>query len=382
MLRIGIVAGEASGDLLGAGLIKAILQQVPDAQIEGIAGPNMISAGCHALFPSEKLAVMGLVEVLGHLREITGIRKQLYTHFIKNPPDIFIGIDAPDFNLLLEARLKKAGIKAIHYVSPTVWAWRQWRVKKIAGNIDLMLTLFPFEAEFYEKYDIPVKFVGHPLADMIPMEPDRPSARGKLGLPIQQKIIALLPGSRVSEVERLSEVFIKAAHICWKRNPDLYFLAPMANDRVKQVFLEKCDQYAPDLPITLIDGKSREVMEAADMILLASGTATLEAMLMKRPMIVAYKLSSITYWILKKLGILKISLYSLPNLLAGKEVVKELIQNDCNPENLAVALQDLLDHPEHIQKLEGLFVKIHKQLKKDASLQASNAVLSLVDHHE
>lgn len=288
-MRIGIVAGEASGDLLGAGLIRAIKQRLPDAVIEGIAGPAMIAQGCTALFPAEKLAVMGFVEVLGRYRELHGIRTQLIRHFLDNPPDVFIGIDAPDFNLGLERVLKEAGIPTVHYVSPSVWAWRQWRLRKIALSTDLMLTLFPFEAAFYEAYHVPVRFVGHPLAEMIPDVPDLQAARIKLGLPVLGDIVALLPGSRMSEVNALGLTFIHAAQWCAQHRPGVHFLAPLATADTRELFEQLVKTHAPMLSITIIAGRSREVMAAADVVLLASGTATLEALLLKRPMVVAYR---------------------------------------------------------------------------------------------
>lgn len=376
-MRIGIVAGEASGDLLGAGLITSLREQYPDAVFEGIAGPQMIAAGCRALFPAEKLAVMGLVEVLAHLREILKIRKQLFHHFRENPPDIFVGIDAPDFNLTLERRLREKGIKTVHYVSPSVWAWRQKRVKKIARSVDLMLVLFPFEEEFYRQHNVPVKFVGHPLADMIPLCVDRVQARDQLGLAQGQKLLALLPGSRSGEVQRLAEPFVRAAMLCKQQQPELCFIAPMASGKVRAQFENILREIAPALEVTLLDGKSREAMAAADVVLLASGTAALEAMLLKRPMVVAYILAPLTYWMLKKFRMLKVSLYSLPNLLAGREVVRECIQEDATAENLAAAVLELLTHAGKMEALQEEFSRIHTNLRRDASSQAARAVLQL-----
>ena len=354
-MRIGIVAGEASGDLLGAGLIRAIKQRLPDAVIEGIAGPAMVAQGCTALFPAEKLAVMGFVEVLGRYRELHGIRTQLIRYFIDNPPDVFIGIDAPDFNLGLERALKEAGIPTVHYVSPSVWAWRQWRLRKIARSTDLMLTLFPFEAAFYEAHHVPVRFVGHPLAEMIPDVADPHAARVALGLPAHGKIVALLPGSRMSEVNALGVTFIQAAQWCAQQRPDVHFVAPLATPATRELFGQLVKTHAPMLPLTIIAGRSREVMAAADVVLLASGTATLEALLLKRPMVVAYRLARLTYWLAKWL--VKVPYVSLPNLLAGKGIVEEYIQDAATPENLGMAVLQLLEQPQSVLALQEIFAE-------------------------
>lgn len=377
-LRIGIVAGEASGDLLGAGLIYAIRQQMSDVEFEGIAGPEMIKAGCKALYPSEKLSVMGLSEVLGHLVGLLKIRRNLRHYFSSNPPDIFIGIDAPDFNLGLERKLKEAGIKTVHYVSPSVWAWRQNRVKKIARSVDLILTLFPFEETFYRDHNVNVRFVGHPLADMIPMNPDQQAARKALGLPVDGKIVALLPGSRMGEVQRLAGPMLGAARILKQNNPQLVFVVPVVSENIKEYFYQQQQELAPEMSVTIIDGCSRKVMTASDVVLLASGTAAMEAMLLKRPLVVAYKLSRLTYWILKTFNMLKVSEYSLPNLLAGKPVVKECMQNEATPENLASAMQELLVREDDNEELINCFANIHIKLAKNASEQAADAVISML----
>jgi len=379
-LRFGIVAGEASGDLLGAGLITAIKQQHPDAIFEGIAGPQMIAAGASSFFPMDRLSVMGIVEVLGRYRELLGIRRQLATHFKQNPPDAFIGIDAPDFTLGLEKQLRIAGIKTVHYVSPSVWAWRQRRVKKIAASTDLMLTLFPFEASFYEKYQVPVRFVGHPLADTIPLVVDKQAARQQLGLSADADVLALLPGSRSNELHYLVQPFIETA--CWlhARRPTLEFVVPLSNNERRVQFEQAMAQVkaqGSDLPkLTLVDGQSREVMAAADVVLLASGTAALEAMLLKRPMVVAYKLAPLTYWLAKRL--VKVENVSLPNLLANESLVPELIQHEATPENLGQTLLDYFDNPATMEKLNHRFDDIHQTLRQDASKQAADAILNLL----
>jgi lipid-A-disaccharide synthase len=375
-MRFGIVAGEASGDLLGAGLISAIKQRFPDAEFEGIAGPQMIAAGAKSLFPMERLSVMGIVEVLGRYRELLGIRRQLAAHFRRNPPDAFIGIDAPDFNLGLERQLREAGIKTVHYVSPSVWAWRQRRVKKIARSTDLMLTLFPFEAGFYEVHQVPVQFVGHPLADTIPLTVDQAAARQALSLPETGEILALLPGSRSNELHYLSATFIETVRWLQQRRPDLTVVVPLAN-AVRRAQFEQALAAVPDAPpMVLVDGHSREVMAAADAVLLASGTAALEAMLLKRPMVVAYKLAPFTYWLARRL--LKVENVSLPNLLAGETLVPELIQHEATPERLGQAVLAYFERPEQAAAIHRRFDEIHHSLRRDASRQAADAVLALI----
>jgi lipid-A-disaccharide synthase len=375
-LRFGVVAGEASGDLLGASLIKAIKQRFPDSIFEGIAGPAMIEQGAKSLFPMDRLSVMGIVEVLGRYRELHGIRQKLAEHFKNNPPDVFIGIDAPDFNLGLEQRLHDANIKTVHYVSPSVWAWRQGRVKKIHKSTDLMLTLFPFEAEFYKEHHVPVSFVGHPLADIIPLQTDKSSAREKLSIPLEGEVLALLPGSRSNELQYLGGVFLEAVKWLKKELPNIEVVVPLANRNRRQQFEEilKKTNDAPSLK--LIDGQSREVMASADVILLASGTAALEAMLLKKPMVVAYKLSPITYWIAKWL--VKVESVSLPNLLARETLVPEYIQHEATPENLGRAVLAYFKSTEKSEKLHQRFNDIHKSLRQDASNKAADAILRLI----
>jgi len=379
-LRFGIVAGEASGDLLGAGLVAAIKQQYPDAVFEGIAGPQMIAAGVDSLFPMDRLSVMGIVEVLGRYRELLGIRRQLATHFKQNPPDAFIGIDAPDFTLGLEKQLRIAGIKTVHYVSPSVWAWRQGRVKKIAVSTGLMLTLFPFEASFYQKYQVPVHFVGHPLADTIPLAVDKQVARQQLNLSTGTEILALLPGSRSNELHYLAQPFIETA--CWlqTRRPRLEFVVPLANNERRIQFeqaMAEIRAQGRELPkLTLVDGRSREVMAAADVILLASGTAALEAMLLKRPMVVAYKLAPLTYWLARHL--VKVENVSLPNLLANETLVPELIQHEATPENLGQKVLAYFENPAMMDDLNQRFTDIHQTLRQNASKQAADAILQQV----
>ncbi len=382
-MRIGIIAGEASGDILAAGLIQAILKKYPDAYFEGIAGPLMIAAGCRAIYPAEKLSVMGLVEVLAHYRELSSIRKELIRYFLNNPPDVFIGIDAPDFNLVVEAQLKQAGIGTIHYVSPSVWAWRQYRLTKISRAVDLMLTLFPFEARFYENHNISVKYVGHTLADEIAFDIDIDQARDKIKLESKpgQSVFAVLPGSRMSEVTRLARPFIETMLKCLCEQADLLFVIPFVNDKTRCFFANELDQtikaQASDMAniaqhFILFDGASRDVMAAADAVLLASGTAALEALLLKKPMLVAYKLAPLTYWIAKRL--LKVPYYSLPNLLAGDFLVEEITQNEVCADVLAPRLLNLLSVDLWRNKLE-VFNDIHQLLRQNADQSAAQAVI-------
>lgn len=377
MVCIALVAGEASGDLLGAPLIRTLKQSYPDAEFFGIAGPEMMAAGCQSLYPMEALSVMGF-EALKHLPKLLKMRKQLFQQILQKKPDVFIGIDAPDFNLALERKLKEQGIKTVHYVSPSVWAWRQWRVKKISHSIDLMLTLFPFEVDFYREHNINAHFVGHPLADLIPLHPNKEQARQQLGMTTHNKLVALLPGSRMGELQRLSDLFINAASICAAEVPDVGFIVPFANDKTRQHFQSRLDELKPDLNIQLVSGQSRLVMQASDVVLLASGTAALEALLLKRPMVVSYKLSALTFWILKTFKILKVSLYSLPNLLAGKKIVEEYVQAEANPSNLGHALVRLLTDESNNAALIKTYEDIHLSMKQDASQQAALAITKLI----
>ncbi len=380
MLHIGIVAGEASGDILGGALLQAIRARYPDTIIEGIAGPNMQHHGARSLYPMERLSVMGLFEVLGRYRELSRMRKSLIQYFIDNPPDIFIGIDAPDFNHVIEARLKEKGIKTVHYVSPSVWAWRQYRLNNIKQAVDLMLTLFPFEAQFYQQHDIPVQFVGHPLADMIPMQTDRQAARDQFGLTRDDEVIAVLPGSRTSEVSRLSRVFVQTMERCVDQRPQLKFLVPLVNEPTRDLFEGAIKQIAPDLPVQIVTGHSREVMAAADVVLLASGTAALEAMLLKKPMVVAYRLSALSYPLARLL--VKVDSVSLPNLLAGEKLVPELIQGEASPDRLSEAVLGFFTHPQHTIYLRQRFAEIHRTLQQNASEKAATAILQIIDQSD
>lgn len=375
-MLIAMVAGEASGDLLGAGLITALKAHFPRAKFIGVAGPRMVAAGCDTLFPVERLSVMGLTEVLGHLPDLFGIRRKLLGRFRIDRPDVFIGIDAPDFNLGLERQLKMIGIPTVHYVSPSVWAWRQYRLRKIAQSVDLMLTLLPFEAAFYERHRIPVRYVGHPLADALPLVPDRAAARAELDLPEIGELVAVMPGSRLSEVRALGDVFIAAAALCHARRPALHFVAPLATLATRQLFTERLQALAPALPVTVVQGKAHAALAAADAVMVASGTATLEAMLLKCPLVMAYRLSPITYWLAKQL--VKVPHYSLPNLLAGEALVPELIQDAATPENASAGILDYLDHPARRAELAATFTEMHRDLRRNANERAAEAVAELV----
>ncbi|QIE86473.1 lipid-A-disaccharide synthase [Pseudomonas nitroreducens] len=371
-LRVALVAGEASGDILGSGLMQALRQRHPDIEFIGVGGPRMEAEGLESHFPMERLSVMGLFEVLGRLRELLRRRKDLVQMLIAAKPDVFIGIDAPDFNLNIELKLRQAGIRTVHYVSPSVWAWRQKRVLKIKQACDLMLALFPFEARFYEEHAVPVRFVGHPLANTIPLEADRAGARERLGLPQDASVVALLPGSRGGEVGKLGVLFLDTAQRLLQDRPGLRFVLPCASPERRLQIEEMLA--GRDLPVQLLDGASHEALAACDAVLIASGTATLEALLYKRPMVVAYKVAPMTYRILKRL--VKSPYISLPNLLAGRLLVPELIQDAATPEALAATLTPLLD--DGSVQTEP-FDAIHRALRQDASAQAAEAVLALME---
>jgi len=379
-MRIGIIAGEVSGDILGAGLIKSLKQLYPNASFVGIAGELMQKEGCESLYPMETLSVMGIVEVLASYKQIKKIQNKIIDYFIQNPPDIFIGIDAPDFNLTVSRKLKEKGIKTVQYVSPSVWAWRQYRINKIVDSIGLMLTLFPFEKQFYDHYDIQVEFVGHSLADLIPLDQSQLDAKRHLGLDKIEfenySIIALLPGSRMSEIKKLAQPFIDTMLTCQSINPNLLFLLPCVSEKHKAYIQNLINKSNIQPNIILVDGQSREVMAASDAVLLASGTATLEALLLKKPMIVVYKISPITYWIVKRLA--QVPYFSLPNLLSGEKLVEELVQKDVNATTLTPKVLDLLNTKKWQEKLD-IFHDIHLMLRKNASMSAALAIQKYIN---
>lgn len=373
-LHVGILAGESSGDILGAGLMQALLQQHPDLRFTGIGGPLMQAQGLVSRVPMERLSVMGLIEPLKRLPELLRIRRDIVRHFNSDKPNVFIGIDSPDFNLGVERRLHEQGIRTVHYVSPSVWAWRQRRISKIAAAVDLVLTLFPFEADFYLQHKVPVCFVGHPLADDIPLEPNRQQARATLGLNATDTVLALLPGSRQGEVARMGPVFLQTAALLVQQHPGMRFLLPCANAERKQ----QLQDLVPDSldSVRLLDGQSRVAMAAADAVLLASGTAALEAMLLKKPMLVCYKMAPLSHALISRM--LKVPYFSLPNLLAGELLVEELVQDEVNPENLAGKVQNLLQTDARQQRLSERYREIHRTLLGGASTKAAKAVLDLL----
>ena len=371
-LKVALVAGEASGDILGAGLMQAIREHYPQVEFIGVGGPLMEAQGLQSYFPMERLAIMGLVEVLGRLPELLARRKRLIATLKQQQPDVFVGIDAPDFNLTIELQLREAGIKTVHYVSPSVWAWRQKRVLKIRQGCDLMLTLLPFEAKFYQAHQVPVEFVGHPLADSVPMQTDLLPAREQLGLSADAQVVALLPGSRGGEVAKLGALFVDTARFLLAEKPLLRFIIPAANQARRQQ-LEAILAEAPNLPIEILDGQSQTALQACDAVLIASGTATLEAMLFKKPMVVAYKLAPLSHWLLKKM--VKSPYISLPNLLAAEMLVPEFIQDAATPEALGQAvLTQLRDGSKQTER----FAELHQSLRCDASQRAAQAVLQLL----
>ncbi|MBM7344753.1 lipid-A-disaccharide synthase [Pantoea coffeiphila] len=374
-LTIALVAGETSGDILGAGLIRALKAKHPDARFVGVAGPLMQAEGCEAWYEMEELAVMGIVEVLGRLRRILHIRRDLTARFTELKPDVFVGIDAPDFNITLEERLKQRGIRTIHYVSPSVWAWRQKRVFKIGRATDLVLAFLPFEKAFYDRFNVPCRFIGHTMADAMPIEPDKLAARQELGIAPDALCLALLPGSRNAEVEMLSADFLRTAMLLRQKYPQLEVVVPLVNPRRREQFEKIKADVAPDLTMHLLDGKGRTAMVASDAALLASGTAALECMLAKCPMVVGYRMKPFTFWLAKRL--VKTDYVSLPNLLAGRELVKELLQDECEPQKLAAALEPLLFNGEARQQLLATFAELHHQIRWNADEQAAAAVLEL-----
>ncbi|EJE8546233.1 lipid-A-disaccharide synthase [Vibrio vulnificus] len=374
-LRIGIVAGELSGDTLGEGFIKAIKAVHPDAEFVGIGGPKMIVQGCQSLFDMEELAVMGLVEVLGRLPRLLRVKAELVRYFTENPPDVFVGIDAPDFNLRLELDLKNAGIKTVHYVSPSVWAWRQKRIFKIAKATHLVLAFLPFEKAFYDKFNVPCEFIGHTLADAIPLESDKAPARELLGLEQDKQWLAVLPGSRGSELKMLSQPFIETCKKLKQVFPELGFVVALVNQKRREQFEQAWKEYAPELDFKLVDDTARNVITASDAVMLASGTVALECMLLKRPMVVGYKVNAFTAFLAKRL--LKTQYVSLPNILSDSELVKEYLQEACTPENLFAEVSNLLVSDN--QTMLDKFAEMHHWIRKDADQQAANAVLKLIE---
>lgn len=375
------MAGEASGDTLGAGLITALRRHVPGSEFFGIAGPKMQAAGCTVWEPAESLAVMGLFEVVRELPRLLRLRDAVRARFLRERPDVFIGIDAPEFNLRLARDLKAAAIPTVQYVSPQVWAWRQRRVEHIHRAVDLVLCLLPFEARFYDARGVHAAFVGHPLADEIPLAPDRAAARAALGVPAAAEVVALLPGSRRGEVARLADAF--AATVRWlsAHRPGVRFLAPMASSATRELFAETLRRAAPGIAVELLDGQAQTALIAANVALVASGTASLEAALCKRPMVVVYRLGALTAFLLRRLKLVKARFFAQPNLLADRRVVSEYFQEEIVPATIGAELLMWLDDAAARARLEQEFKGVHEELKRDASDRAAEAVLGLVGAH-
>jgi len=378
-LRVGLVAGEASGDTLGADLIHALRRRAPDTQFFGVAGPKMQAAGCETWEPAESLAVMGLFDVLRDLPRLARLLARIKRMFLTARPDVFIGIDAPDTNLRLARSLHAAGIPTVQYVSPQVWAWRQGRARKIRESVDLVLCLLPFEKRFYDEHGIRAEFVGHPLADAIPEQIDREAARRALGLDQKSSIVALLPGSRRGEVARLAADFAAVARWMAAQRPGLEFIAPMASAATRQIFAEVLRRDAPALEVLLIDGQATTALSAANVVLVASGTATLETALCKRPMVVVYRLGALTGWVLTRLNLVKSKFFAQPNLLADKRVVGEYFQDQIIPESIGAELLMWLDDTERRSALEREFSRIHADLRRGAGTRAAQAILDLLN---
>jgi len=378
-VKIALVAGEASGDLLGAGLIAALRARFPDAEFAGIGGEAMRAAGLDAWHDADELSVMGLSEVVSHLPRLLRLRRTLRERLLDWRPDVFIGIDAPDFNLGVERWLKQRGLRTVHYVSPSVWAWREGRAEKIGRSADLVLCLFPMEPAIYAKHGVDARFVGHPLADTMPLDPDRAGARDALELPRDAPVLAVLPGSRLGEIERLGAIFLQAASLVSRQVPDLHVVIPAATPACRLAIEQLLsDSRFPIAHSRLLAGNARTAMVASDVVLLASGTATLEALLAQRPMVVGYRIAPLTHAIVKRLGLLKVDTYSLPNVLAGERLVPELMQHDCTPDRLAAAVLRWFHEPAAAAALVPRFRALHQDLRRDASAQAADAVAELL----
>ncbi len=376
MLTIGIVAVEPSADILGASLMQALLVTRQDIQFIGVGGPRMAAIGFKSLYSFSALSHMGFIEVLKHLPTLLSARRYLLSQFIEQKVDLFIGIDAPDFNLYLEEHLKKKSIKTVHYVSPSVWAWRSGRIHRIKRAVDLLLTLFPFEAQFYQKNAMKVQFVGHPLADEIGFDIDVNEARRKLNIDNEAKIIALFPGSRSAEIKYMARPFLEAAQLCYAQDSSLQFIVALPNEGLKEQFLVKCEDLFAHFPVTIQVGDSHTVLAAADVVLVKSGTVTLEALLYKKPMVIAFMASPISFWIARK--IINVKYIGLPNLLTDKPLVPEILQEEAKPEVLAEALLAYFKDPQKSTVLKEEYVQLHRQLRCNASETAAKAIFELL----
>ena len=374
---IGIVAGEASGDQLGAHLMRSLLARHPGLQFVGIGGPKMEAVGAKILFPMEKLAVRGYVEVLKHYWEIVGIRRRLRKYFLHNPPALFIGVDAPDFNLDLEIDLRKAGIPTVQYVAPAIWAWRRERIHKVKQAVSTLLTIFPFEGSVYERAGVPVRYVGHPLADLLAYLPPTQAVREELRVPIHVPVVAMLPGSRVSELENMAELFVRTAVKLSQEVPDMRFLVPFASRETKALFEAALYTVQPqDLNLTMLIGHSLEAMAAADVVLVASGTASLEAALLKRPMVITYKMPRLSWWMMRRHAYLPFA--GMPNILAGEAVVPELLQDDATPESLSQAVMKLLYDEDARKQLDSRFESMRSALRQNTAEKAAAALIPML----
>lgn len=377
MTKIGIVAGEASGDLLGSHLIEALQKKRPDIEFVGIAGPKMMRLGAKSLYPIERLSVRGYVEVLKHLWGLLKLRRELLNHFIASPPDLFIGIDAPDFNFWLEKKLKSKGIKTIHYVSPSIWAWRKNRIKKIKQAVTEILALFPFEPRLYEAAGVKVSYVGHPLADILPLTPDTAGAREILKLDTKDFVVAMLPGSRQSEVQQHAALFVETAKRIYAEHPNAKFLVPLITRQTREIFELAIFNEPAQLPIDLLFGHAHDAMEASDIVIVASGTATLEAALLKKPMVITYRMPTLSWQLLKRM---RLQPYvGLPNILAGKFVVPELLQDEASAENLANVTLRLMADKQYLTEIKDEFTAIHHSLKQNTAEKAAAAVLAYIE---
>ena len=380
-MRIGLVAGEASGDLLGAGLIRAIRASRPETQFAGVAGPLMREAGCEVWEDVEALAVMGLVEPLKELPRLLRLRRELAARWLSSPPDVFVGIDSPEFNLGLARRLREHGVRTIQYVSPQVWAWRQRRVKKIGRAVDTVLCLLPFEKDFYDRHGVTAEVVGHPLADRLPFHLERLSERRALGIE-SKRLVTVMPGSRAGEVTRLGPVFVDTAKLLAARYDDVAFIAPMANATARRLFSAQLEARDADSLIRLTDGDAPRAIVAADVVLLASGTASLQTALLKRPLVSAYRVAPITYYLARLLRLLKVDHFTMPNLLTDEPLVPEFLQNDASPVALAHAVGALLDDDERRRSIETAFGDLRGRLALGADQRAAEAVIEMAERVE
>ncbi|MEN8175219.1 MAG: lipid-A-disaccharide synthase [Pseudomonadota bacterium] len=377
-LRIALVAAEPSGDQLGAALMQALKERLPDVTFEGVGGAAMLAEGLSGRIPMEKLSVMGLVEVLVHLPELLRERRHLAGYWVDRPPDLFIGVDAPDFNLGLARRLREAGIPTVQYVAPTVWAWREGRTRTLKRAVDLVLSIYPFEKDFLREHGVNSAYVGHPLADSMPLETDREAARAALGLKDAQEVVALLPGSRRSEVNTLARPFIETARWLAERRPGMGFVTPAATPFLRQAMEVELARLAPELDILVLDRSAELALAAADVVLTASGTATLQALLSKRPMVVGYRMHALSYFIARAFRLVKTPYVAMANIMANEALAPEYLQNACQPANLGPALEAFLDDPQRMAEVRERYAAIHAGLRCDAADSAARAVVDLV----